>query len=95
MELMGFSKPIQGAAALRRLTRTRRRNAIRDLLGLHVDISALLPGEEYSNEGFDNDASTLVGAPVLRSGMFPRMENSDLGYWDPKSSTASQPPNSQ
>jgi hypothetical protein len=37
----------------RRLTRTEYRNAIRDLLALDADVSALLPGDE-SSFGFDN-----------------------------------------
>jgi hypothetical protein len=40
-------------ATLRRLTRTEYQNAIRDLLALDVDVSALLPGDE-SSYGFDN-----------------------------------------
>jgi len=38
---------------LRRLTRTEYQNAIRDLLGVHIDAAALLPGDEASH-GFDN-----------------------------------------
>jgi mono/diheme cytochrome c family protein len=38
---------------LRRLNRTEYQNAIRDLLALEVDASALLPGDE-SSHGFDN-----------------------------------------
>ncbi|MBI1355556.1 MAG: DUF1592 domain-containing protein [Acidobacteria bacterium] len=37
----------------RRLTRTEYRNAVRDLLDLDVDVSALLPNDE-SSHGFDN-----------------------------------------
>jgi hypothetical protein len=40
-------------ATLRRLTRTEYQNAIRDLLALDIDASALLPGDE-SSYGFDN-----------------------------------------
>ena len=40
-------------ATLRRLTRTEYQNAIRDLLALEIDASALLPGDE-SSYGFDN-----------------------------------------
>lgn len=39
--------------AIRRLTRTEYRNAIRDLLALDVDVDALLPADE-SSHGFDN-----------------------------------------
>jgi hypothetical protein len=40
-------------ATLRRLTRTEYQNAIRDLLGLQVDVTQLLPTDE-SSFGFDN-----------------------------------------
>ncbi len=40
-------------ATIRRLTRTEYRNAVRDLLALDVDVSALLPADE-SSYGFDN-----------------------------------------
>ena len=40
-------------AAMRRLTRTEYHNAIRDLLGLQVDVTQLLPPDE-SSFGFDN-----------------------------------------
>ena len=40
-------------ATIRRLTRTEYRNAIRDLLAVDVDVSALLPADE-SSYGFDN-----------------------------------------
>ncbi len=39
--------------ALRRMTRTEYRNAIRDLLGVEVDVTELLPKDE-SSHGFDN-----------------------------------------
>ena len=48
---------------LRRLNRTEYRNAIRDLLGLELDVSQLLPADE-SSHGFDN--ITITGlSPVL------------------------------
>ena len=40
-------------ATIRRLTRTEYRNAVRDLLALDVDVTALLPADE-SSYGFDN-----------------------------------------
>jgi mono/diheme cytochrome c family protein len=40
-------------AAIRRLTRTEYRNAIRDLLALDIDVASLLPADE-SSYGFDN-----------------------------------------
>jgi len=59
------TNPNPGPALLRRLTRTEYGNAVRDLLDLDVDVTSLLPGEGYSNEGFDNDAAALNVSPVL------------------------------
>lgn len=52
-------------AALHRLNRTEYRNAVRDLLGLDVDVSASLPADP-SSYGFDNNGDALgVVSPVL------------------------------
>ena len=45
--------------SLHRLNRTEYGNAIRDLLALEVDVAALLPGDETSDTGFDNNAEVL------------------------------------
>ena len=42
-----------------RLNRTEYRNAIRDLLALDIDVTALLPGDQTSDTGFDNNADVL------------------------------------
>ncbi len=42
-----------------RLNRTEYHNAIRDLFALDVDVNALLPGDETSDIGFDNNADVL------------------------------------
>ncbi len=48
------AKPNPGrAGSIRRLTRTEYQNAIRDLLGVEVDVTPLLPADE-SSRGFDN-----------------------------------------
>lgn len=49
--------------SLRRLNRTEYRNAVRDLLGLDVDVENLLPADE-SSQGFDNITVTGL-SPVL------------------------------
>jgi hypothetical protein len=51
-------------SVLRHLNRTEYANAIRDLLDLNVDVSALLPADN-SSYGFDNIADVLVVSPVL------------------------------
>ncbi len=56
-----------GTPALHRLNRTEYRNAIRDLLGLDVDVSALLPADDMSH-GFDNMSDVLTISPALMEG---------------------------
>ena len=56
-----------GAPALHRLNRTEYGNAIRDLLALDVDVSALLPPDD-STAGFDNIADVLGVSPALIEG---------------------------
>jgi hypothetical protein len=56
--------PNPGTTALHRLNRTEYANAVRDLLDLPVDATALLPGDD-SSEGFDNMAASLSVSPAL------------------------------
>src|SRR5215471_13405439 len=54
LDQLSAAKPNPGRpATLRRLTRTEYQNAIRDLLGLEVDVTQLLPADD-SSFGFDN-----------------------------------------
>ena len=54
LDRLATERPRPGRTdSLRRLTRTEYQNAIRDLLALQVDASALLPADE-SSHGFDN-----------------------------------------
>ena len=46
-------------STVHRLNRTEYRNAIRDLLALDIDVTPLLPGDETSDTGFDNNADVL------------------------------------
>ena len=57
-------KPNPGHPLLHRLNRAEYANAIRDLLGLYVDVSALLPPDD-SAFGFDNVADVLNTSPAL------------------------------
>src|SRR5215813_11012491 len=58
------NKPNPGRAAIHRLNRTEYGNAIRDLLGLDIDVTDLLPADDESN-GFDNIADVLKLSPSL------------------------------
>lgn len=61
------ANPNPGAPGLHRLNRTEYANAIRDLLGLRLDVSTLLPSDDAS-EGFDNIADSLSISPSLVEG---------------------------
>src|ERR1019366_2338360 len=56
--------PNPGRPALHRLNRTEYANSIHDLLGVDVDVSALLPSDDMSH-GFDNMADALTVSPAL------------------------------
>jgi Protein of unknown function (DUF1592)/Protein of unknown function (DUF1588)/Protein of unknown function (DUF1585)/Protein of unknown function (DUF1587)/Protein of unknown function (DUF1595)/Planctomycete cytochrome C len=55
--------PVAGAA-VRRLNRTAYGNAVRDFLGVPVDVETLLPAD-VSSDGFDNVSDTLRTSPLL------------------------------
>jgi hypothetical protein len=57
-------KPNPGQPLLHRLNRTEYANAVQDLLGLKVDVAALLPPDDAAF-GFDNNASVLGISSVL------------------------------
>jgi hypothetical protein len=54
--------PAAGRVPMRRLNQREYANAIRDLLGLDVDVAAMLPTDRRK-EGFDNDAAHLQVSP--------------------------------
>jgi mono/diheme cytochrome c family protein len=56
--------PQPGRTALHRLNRAEYANAIRDLLSLEIDATALLPPDDESS-GFDNIADVLTVSPSL------------------------------
>src|SRR5947207_5434819 len=67
LDRAGAANPNPGTPALHRLNRTEYANVIRDLLGIDVDVSTLLPADD-SNEGFDNIADALSFSPTLIQG---------------------------
>ncbi len=58
------ANPRPGRTALHRLNRAEYANAIRDLLALEIDATALLPPDDESS-GFDNIADVLTVSPSL------------------------------
>src|SRR4029077_966557 len=58
------TKPNPGRPTLHRLNRTEYGNAVRDLLGLEVQVADLLPADDIGY-GFDNIGDVLQVSPVL------------------------------
>jgi hypothetical protein len=72
-----------GAIVLHRLNRTEYANAVRDLLALEIDASAMLPPDD-SARGFDNIAGSLTISPTLLEayvGAATRVSRMAVGYW--------------
>src|SRR5688572_3912969 len=59
------ANPRPGRVAVHRLSRTEYANAVRDLLGIDLSPSALLPADEPDQQTFDNVASVLSVSPAL------------------------------
>ena len=64
LERAAAAKPNPGRVSMHRLNRTEYANAIRDLLGLEIDSTALLPADDEGS-GFDNSADVLRMSPAL------------------------------
>ena len=58
-EIDAHAKPNVAMPQLHRLNRVEYQNAVRDLLGLDIDVAQLLPADDVSR-GFDNQAGTLI-----------------------------------
>lgn len=63
-EIDAHAKPNVAMPQLHRLNRVEYQNAVRDLLGLDIDVAQLLPADDVSR-GFDNQAGTLTFSPAL------------------------------
>ena len=64
LDKLAAARPNPGAPLLHRLNRTEYANAVRDLLALEIDATALLPADNLSH-GFDNVADGLGMSPLL------------------------------
>lgn len=58
------ARPNPGSPNLHRLNRTEYANSIRDLLGVQIDVSTLLPPDNKSH-GFDNMSDVMTISPAL------------------------------
>ena len=65
LDATAAANPNPGRVAVHRLNRSEYAAAIRDLLGLDIDVRALLSSDEADQEGFDNVASVLSVSPAL------------------------------
>jgi Protein of unknown function (DUF1592)/Protein of unknown function (DUF1588)/Protein of unknown function (DUF1585)/Protein of unknown function (DUF1587)/Protein of unknown function (DUF1595) len=82
--------PNPGAPLLHRLNRTEYASVIEDLLGLKVDVAALLPPDD-SAFGFDNNADLLGLSPVLLEGYLGAADRiSALALADPDTAPAAE-----
>ncbi len=73
-----------GATMLHRLNRAEYANVVRDLLGLEMDVSTLLPADT-SARGFDNIAGSLTISPTLLEAYATaaaRISRMAAGYWN-------------
>jgi len=78
------AQPYPGRPLLQRLNRAEYANAIRDLLGLDVDVSSLLPPDN-SGYGFDNITDVLGVSPLLLEGYLRAAEKITVeALGDPK-----------
>jgi hypothetical protein len=64
LDAAALATPNPGRPALPRLNRAEYRNAIRDLLGLDIDATSMLPND-IAGHGFDNNADALTLSPML------------------------------
>jgi mono/diheme cytochrome c family protein len=78
------SSPVNpGSKMLHRLNRTEYTNAVRDLLGLEIDATTLLPADT-SARGFDNIAGSLTISPTLLEAYATaaaRVSRMAAGFW--------------
>src|SRR5215471_12854701 len=76
--------PSPGRYVVHRLNRTEYGNAVRDLLGIDVDITSLLPSDA-GDFGFDNIATSLKTSPLLLERYVTTAQRiSALAVGDPK-----------
>ena len=72
-----------GSVVLHRLNRTEYANVIRDLIGLDIDATTLLPPDDAAR-GFDNVAGSLTISPTLLEAYTTaagRVSRMAVGYW--------------
>ena len=90
LDRAAIDHPNPGRPGAHRLNRAEYANAIRDLLGLEVDASTLLPPDDSAN-GFDNIADVLSVSPaLLESYLSAAAKISALAVGSPKITASSE-----
>jgi hypothetical protein len=90
LDRAALDHPNPGRPGAHRLNRAEYANAIRDLLGLEVDASSLLPPDDSAN-GFDNIADVLSVSPaLLESYLSAAAKISALAVGSPKITASSE-----
>ena len=85
------SPPLGRPMTVHRLNRGEYRNAVRDLIGLDVDIEDLLPPDDADAEGFDNNAEVLsVSTTLMERYLSAARRISQLAVGDPALASRSQ-----
>ena len=64
LDRVATSRPYAGRPGVHRLNRAEYANAVRDLLDIEIDASALLPPDDADQHGFDNMAGVLSVSPM-------------------------------
>ena len=83
--------PVGRPMTVHRLNRFEYRNAVRDLIGLDVDIEELLPPDDADAEGFDNNAEVLsVSTTLMERYLTAARRISQLAVGDPAVAPRSQ-----
>jgi mono/diheme cytochrome c family protein len=84
-------RPNPGYRPFQRLTRTEYAKSIKDLLGIEIDVEALLPADNLSGEGFDNNAA-VQGLSATLTEAYLRAANkiSRQALGDPRAPTESE-----
>ncbi len=67
---MARSRDVARDGSVRRLTVTQYRDSLAELLGLEEDLSALLPPEAVSRDGFTNNRDVMLLSPLLLESYF-------------------------
>jgi mono/diheme cytochrome c family protein len=90
LDTRAAARPNPGRPVLHRLNRAEYANAVRDLLGLDVDVTTLLPPDNAAF-GFDNVADALGNSPALLQAYLSAARRiSAVAVGDPRLTTGSQ-----